>query len=151
MRNAISSVLSHGWIALALLAVAVVSFRVWMVRPVMEFSSAAQSSYVSAPPGADGSITLSMEKLRANCSLAPAATELIVYDTSGDGFKVNQRSGLRSMLGVRGHIDRTIKFEVPRFAVPGMGYVGFVGVFDCSGYTVVQRTPSYPFEILEGR
>lgn len=148
MANVYQWLLRHGWLILILAAVAYEGNRRWQARPVMDFTQS-ESSYVPAAPGSVGSLTFSMVKTRDPCRLQADTLHLVLHDGEGNGFRINQHSGVLRDAPV-GELNRTIDFEVPRFAQPGPSTVRVAGQFLCTRTLIYERTPDFPFEVLDG-
>ncbi|HBJ40496.1 MAG TPA: hypothetical protein DDZ20_06980 [Hyphomonas sp.] len=149
VANAYRWLLRHGWLFLLIFALAYEANRQWQLRPVMDFQFS-ESSYIPAPPGGVGSLTFTMAKTRDPCRLRPDTLHLIMEDNVGNGFRINQHSGAQTGAPV-GTLERTIDFEVPRFATPGDATVAVAGQFSCSRALILERTPAFPFEVLDGQ
>lgn len=139
-------VIRYGWLLLLLLAVGNELYKQYQHRPVMDFSLT-ESSYVAAKRGDAGSLTYKMTKVREPCAVKTDTLHLVLRDSAGSGFRINQHSGA-SAGAIIGVLEQTIQFEVPRFATPGPATVSVSGTFSCGGATIVQQTPPYPYEVL---
>tara|TARA_Y100000815_G_C13245097_1_gene463304 strand:- start:6 stop:467 length:462 start_codon:yes stop_codon:yes gene_type:complete len=148
VANVYQWLLRHGWLILIILAVAYEGNRRWQYRSVMDFSQS-ESTYTPAAPGDVGNLTFSMLKTRDPCRLQPDTLHLILRDGEGNGFRINQHSGVKRDAPV-GLLDRSIDFEVPRFARPGDSTVAVAGQFLCTRAIIYERTPDFPFEVLDG-
>lgn len=105
------------------------------------------ASYVAAAPGHVGQVAFSYEMLR-RCVLDQATTRLTLTDVLGGHFSINQRTGVPSISA--GAQDRTIRFEVPRFAHPGPASVSVSGLMRCNGARVWIDSPQIPFTVGAG-
>jgi len=133
-----------------LVAIGLIGIVAWWYseqRPVMIYPSPETAIHVPASPGHIGSITGTLQKLRGDCDAHPTMADTILIDSMGAGHIINQRSGMRLRLPKGSH-DVTIEFEVPRLVAPGMGTIEIYQTYECWPFSVRQKSPVYPFEVL---
>lgn len=117
-------------------------------RPVLKFSPAATAEVEAAAPGRLASIRFSYEVLRDGCRLKPASARPFVIIGGSGPVPIYDRTPITSEFNV-GTVRPTIKFLVPQNVPVGVGTFWIEGDFDCGGWTVHEKSPRYPFEVLE--
>ncbi|MEL6663355.1 MAG: hypothetical protein AAFR33_10150 [Pseudomonadota bacterium] len=133
---------------LGVLAAAYGLLRLYGTRQVFIYPTVDEVEVVGAAPGGLVTVRGTIQKLRGECVVKPIHTDTILTDATGNAFIINQRSGIVLDLPA-GTFDVEMHFEMPRFAVPGMGTVEYHNLYNCGLFEVYQESPAYAVEVLE--